>query len=292
MTAYEMLSENAALVEDALKQYIVQQGSLTQALTDAMRYSVLDGGKRVRPTLTMECCHICGGESKKALPFACGVEMIHSYSLIHDDLPCMDNDLMRRGKPSTHAKYGEATALLAGDALLTLAFEVLCDPINPLEASVEAVRELSRAAGYQGMVGGQIIDLESENKSVDAQTLRAMHAGKTGALIAAAASLGVIAARGNKIQLEACRQYALHLGLMFQITDDILDATVDSSALGKTAGKDLKQHKSTYVTLYGLEEARKMAEKQTDLAIEALHPFGQKGQQLADLAHLLCNRNQ
>nr|WP_317412219.1 farnesyl diphosphate synthase [uncultured Solibaculum sp.] len=292
MSAHEMLIHNAALVEDALEQYIAQQSSLTRVLTDAMRYGVLDGGKRVRPTLTLECCRVCGGEPKKALPFACAVEMIHSYSLIHDDLPCMDNDLMRRGKPSTHAKYGESTALLAGDALLTLAFDVLCDPINEAEVVVKAVRELSHAAGYQGMVGGQIIDLQSENKIVDAPILQAMHAGKTGALIAAAATLGVIAAKGNQAQIDACRQYALHLGLMFQITDDILDATADSSALGKTAGKDLKQHKSTYVTLYGLDKARQMAKEQTDLAIETLYPFGQKGQQLADLVQLLCNRNQ
>ncbi len=292
MSAKEMLNEYAALMEPALDRAFPPQQGREADLIDAMRYSVLDGGKRIRPALTLEFCRICGGKLEDAVPFACAIEMIHSYSLVHDDLPCMDNDLLRRGKPSTHAKYGEALALLAGDALLTRAFEVmLTAPVRPDRAAA-AAGELARQAGCLGMVGGQVIDLASEGKTVDLETLQAMDRGKTCALIEAACAMGCLIAGATEAEIEACRGFAKHLGLAFQIVDDILDVTSDPETLGKTVGKDAGSNKATYVTIFGLEEARKAAHRETEQAKDALSVFGEKAVRLRGLADMLATRNQ
>lgn len=262
-------------------------------LFDAMRYSVADGGKRIRPVLTLAFCEACSGDMRAALPFAAAVEMIHSYSLVHDDLPCMDNDDMRRGKPSCHKKYGETNALLAGDALLTAAFETALKPAEvtvPAERVIKATRVLAEAAGACGMVGGQIIDLMSENKHNGLEKLKVMDALKTGALIRVAAEMGCIIAGAGDEQLNAAKVYSESIGLAFQIQDDILDVTASSEELGKPAGSDLENEKSTYVALLGLEESAKLVEKLTDEAKNALSVFNENGRFLADLADALSNR--
>ena len=240
----------------------------------AMAYSVGAGGKRVRPVLTLEFCRLCGGEPESALPFAAAVEMIHSYSLIHDDLPCMDNDDFRRGKPSCHKAFGEANALLAGDGLLTMAFEQLSKAELPAERIVKAVAALSGYAGAMGMIGGQVIDLESEGQPVQEQTLETMYDLKTAALLKAACALGCIAAGASEEQLTAALSYAAALGFAFQIVDDILDIEGDSALLGKETGSDAANEKRTYPAVYGMEKARQDAKAYTHLALEALQTFG------------------
>ena len=282
------------LVEEALERLLPQgAGRMDAVLCDAMRYGVLGGGKRIRPVLAMEFCRACGGAPERALPFACAVELIHSYSLIHDDLTCMDNDVMRRGKPSCHKAFGEAMALLAGDALLTKAFELLLpEAVEPNAAvsAVKAAKVLSRCAGEEGMVGGQVIDLLSEGKPVDATVLQSMDEKKTVALISAACQMGCIAANGSEAQLCAAQKYASHIGLAFQITDDILDVTSTTEELGKQVGSDHANQKSTYVSLWGLEKARQYVRQLTQAAVEALACFGENQVYLADLAWMLAER--
>lgn len=290
MSAERMLLQYATLMEKYLDQAISNVNCLQSTLIEAMRYSLLDGGKRIRPALTLEFCRLCGGNINDAIPFACAVEMIHSYSLVHDDLPCLDNDTMRRGKLSNHARYGEAMALLAGDGLLTLAFETaLKSKIDP-GRTVKAAHALANAAGYTGMVGGQVIDLKSEGKKVDIDTLKSMHQGKTGAIIIAAAQMGCIVAGADERQLAAGEAYARYLGLAFQITDDILDVIGDTAILGKSVGKDSLNNKSTYVTLFGLKKAQEMAMETTQKAIHALEIFGDGAGDLRELAVLLAQR--
>ncbi len=240
-------------------------------LFESMRYSLLAGGKRLRPIFVLAFCDLCGGDSEYALPFAAAMEMVHTYSLIHDDLPCMDNDDYRRGKPTNHKVYGEATACLAGDALLTAAFGQLASAHLPAERVTEAVRVLSLCAGELGMVGGQILDMEAERRLCTAQEVYDIQSRKTGALIAAACQLGVIAAGGSKEQQAAAAEYAEHLGLAFQIRDDILDVIGDQDKLGKATGVD--EHKNTFVRLYGVEQCKKMVADETKKAIDALACF-------------------
>ena len=259
-------------------------------VTEAMRYSIENGGKRIRPALVMAFCEACGGDAEKALPFAAAVEMIHTYSLIHDDLPCMDDDDMRRGKPSCHIEFGEEYALLAGDGLLTLAFETLGKAELSPEKIVKAVTVLSKCAGHKGMVEGQTLDLLSEGKRIDLSKLRRIHELKTVEMIKASCLLGCIAAGADKEYLEAAEKYAYGIGLSFQIIDDILDVTSDEQTLGKPIGSDAEREKDTYVTLLGLEEAKKEAEKYTDEAVEALSVFGDKGEGLRALARSLVDR--
>lgn len=266
-----------------------------RAVLDAAAYSLTAGGKRLRPFLVLQFCKLCGGKEKDAIDFACAVEMIHTYSLIHDDLPVMDNDDLRRGKPTNHKVYGEATALLAGDALLTNAFEVVsCAPVSP-EQRVRAVRVLSTRAGLLGMIGGQEIDLKSEGRPITLETLRALQTRKTGMLIEAAALLGCIAAgcEEDSEPYKAASDYASALGLAFQITDDILDVVGDTGELGKTAGSDEKEHKATFVTCMGLENAKREASGQAALAIASLGAFGKRRSRvLADLAdYILVRKN-
>ena len=258
-----------------------------QELFDAMRYSLLAGGKRLRPMLTLALCKICGGSAEEALPFAAAVEMVHTYSLIHDDLPCMDNDDYRRGKPTNHKVYGEAVAVLAGDALLTAAFSQLAAASLPAERVVRAVDALSRCAGELGMVGGQVLDINAETRLCTEQEVYDIQSRKTGALISAACRLGVIAAGGSDEQLRSAVRYAEAIGLAFQIEDDILDVIGDEKKLGKATGMD--ETKNTFVRLYGIERCRAMIAEQTEIALQAAQalnaPF------LTELAETLQHRD-
>ena len=254
-----------------------------------LRYSLEGGGKRVRPLLCLLFCEACGSEPERALPFAVGVEYVHTYSLIHDDLPCMDNDDLRRGKPSAHIRFGEANALLSGDALLTHAFYMLTQAGTgrvPAESCVRAVRELSLLAGANGMVGGQYIDLASEGKTISGQTLFTMDLLKTGALIEAACVLGCIAAGAEEEQIDAARVFGRDLGVAFQITDDLLESE------SETENSDVLNEKATYVSLLGKEEAQRQAADYTQRAISALDIFGLRAEPIRDLASaLLIRRN-
>lgn len=260
---------------------------------DAMRYSVEGGGKRIRPVLMLESCRLCGGDPADALDFACALEMIHTYSLIHDDLPCMDDDDMRRGKPACHIAFGEATAVLAGDALLTEAFHAAAASAfaktHP-DRAVEAIALLASLAGACGMVGGQAIDLQSEDKAISLSRLRLMDKLKTGALMKAACKVGAVLAGATKAQQDALERYADNLGQAFQITDDILDVTSDSETLGKPVGSDAEQNKSTYVSLLGLEAAKEKATECTVQALWALAVFGDDAAFLCQIAERLLTR--
>lgn len=280
------------MIEAALAQYIYPVNDGQTLVTDAMRYSVQNGGKRIRPMLTLEFCRVCGGDPQAALPFACAVEMIHTYSLIHDDLPCMDDDDLRRGKPSCHKQFGESYALLAGDGLLTLAFETLTKATEVAPSDiVRAVRVLSDLAGINGMIGGQVIDLLSEEKQVDYSTLHCIDKLKTGALIKAAALLGCIAA-GVQAEtiLSAAKTYAENIGFAFQVVDDILDVTSDTATLGKPVGSDEKNAKSTFVSLLGLEACKTLADKLTADAVQALSAIPNNTEFLETLANQLAVR--
>ena len=282
--------EDKDLIEKALNSLF--RGSVPHAdLYDAMNYSLLAGGKRIRPILTLECCRLCGGTDTQALSLACAVEMIHTYSLIHDDLPCMDNDELRRGKPTNHMVYGEATAVLAGDGLLTAAFETALSAAAylPAQRVVEAVTALSQAAGPAGMVGGQALDMAGEGHALTLPDVEELQKLKTGALISVAAELGVIAAGGGEEQRTAVRAYAQKLGLAFQIRDDMLDVTGDQEHLGKPIGSDAQSEKTTFVTLKGLEECGRMVERLTDEALEALSVFDDPWF-LEELARVLVGR--
>ena len=263
------------------------------AVCSAMRYSISVGGKRIRPVLLLESCRLCGGAIESALPFACALEMIHTYSLIHDDLPCMDNDDLRRGKPSCHKQFGEATALLAGDALLTHAFAVCAESPFAKEhpdRALQAVGLLSSLAGTAGMIGGQEIDLASEGKQIPLERLREMDAKKTGALIRAACEIGAVLAGGSDAQKTSLAAYAENLGQAFQIVDDILDVEGDTATLGKPVGSDEASEKSTYVSLLGLERSKTTAAALTAQAVDSLSLFGADAAFLRDLAEQLCKR--
>jgi len=268
---FEKLKTLGTQVEDALSSCFVYPGEPQQELFDSMRYSLLAGGKRLRPVLTLEFCRACGGDVEAAMPFALAVEMIHTYSLIHDDLPCMDNDDYRRGRLTNHKVYGESMAVLAGDALLTAAFTRLCVAKLPPERICQAVEMLGEFAGELGMVGGQVLDLAAEEKLCTEEEIGAIHTRKTGALISAACTLGVIAAGGSDEQFDAAARYAAGLGLAFQIRDDMLDVIGDPEKLGKNTGMDEK--KNTYARLFSLEECQRKVDKLTDFALEALSAF-------------------
>ncbi|MBE6984018.1 MAG: polyprenyl synthetase family protein [Ruminococcaceae bacterium] len=276
----------AEAIERYLSEYFLYDEP-QKKLFEAMRYSLLAGGKRIRPVLVLAFCELCGTKAEDALPFGAAVEMVHTYSLIHDDLPCMDNDDFRRGKPTNHKVYGEATAVLAGDALLTAAFAQLASANLPSERIVKAVSVLSQCAGELGMVGGQILDMAAEERVCTQEEVLAIQSRKTGALIAAACQLGVIAAGGTQVQQKAAETYAYCLGLAFQIRDDMLDVIGDLKQLGKATGMD--ENKNTFVRLYGIEECEKLVEKYTQQAIDALCVFD-NAEFLIDLANSLAKR--
>ena len=266
------LARDVELVEGALSR-VFAQGDRYADLQEAMEYSLLAGGKRVRPVLTLESCRLCGGEGEDALPFACAVEMVHTYSLIHDDLPAMDNDDLRRGRPTNHKVYGEAAAILAGDGLLTAAFGQLAGAGLPPERIAEAVACLAAAAGPEGMVGGQALDMAGEGRGLTTAELRQLQSLKTGALISAAAQLGCIAAGGAPEQREKLARYAQALGQAFQIRDDVLDVTSTPEKLGKPIGSDRSNEKSTFVTALGLEGCQAEIARLTREAVDALEGF-------------------
>jgi len=281
--------------EQALARLLPAQDTEPRTLHGAMRYAVLGGGKRVRPMLTYaagEACAASGAGSEAALDAAAAaVELIHAYSLVHDDMPCMDDDVLRRGRPTVHVEFGQATALLVGDALQALAFEVLAGmPIAP-GLTVQAVQVLATAAGSLGMAGGQAIDLASVGKPLNRDQLEAMHRLKTGALLRASAALGGIVVGASSVQRAALDGYAQAVGLAFQVVDDILDVTADSARLGKTAGKDAAADKPTYVSILGLDEARTLAERLRQAAHEAIAPLGAGGAHLAALADFIVLRD-
>lgn len=289
------LKETAEKTEAALEQYFKDGWGGDTVLAEAMQYSLLGGGKRIRAFLVLEFCRLFGGTEKAAMPYACALEMVHAYSLIHDDLPCMDNDDMRRGKPSNHKVYGETMALLAGDGLLTKAFETLsCEAAEAAcgpAAVTKAVRCLSARAGDNGMVGGQVIDLSTEHTpDVGMDVLQKMDEGKTVALIAAACAMGCIAAGAGEEQLRAAETYAWGVGMAFQIRDDILDVIGDSAALGKNTGADAQNGRRNYVSLLGIEKAQSLVEEYTDTAIRALDAFDGDSTYLADYARRLAGR--
>lgn len=260
-------------INNRLNELLIKSTYEDDIVCDAMRYSVENGGKRIRPVLVLEACSICGGEIDDAVDIACALEMIHTYSLIHDDLPCMDNDDMRRGKPSCHIKYGEEYALLAGDGLLTYAFEVITGSNIGSDKIVKAVRCLANNSGFNGMIGGQVVDLRSEGKQISYERLKTMHSLKTGALIRCAAELGCICAGADEEKTAQLVSYADRLGLAFQIVDDILDVIGDEKELGKPVGSDCVSEKTTYVTLFGLDAADTMAKEITAEAKKAINGF-------------------
>ena len=278
-------------IEKALENYLPSQDCLHSEVIKAMSYSLLDAGKRIRPVLVLEFCRVCSGDYNNAMPFACALEMIHTYSLIHDDLPCLDNDDLRRGKPSCHKVFGEDMALLAGDALLNLAFETALGTTADIPNAQLAAYTLAKASGTCGMIGGQVIDVKSEGQTISMDVLREMHSKKTGALILAAAQMGCIIGGNDNAALAAASDYAINLGISFQIVDDILDAVGDEQLLGKPIGSDAENGKSTYVTLLGLEEARKQAGIYSEKALSALKYFGDQSQFLVELTNMLLKRD-
>ena len=283
--------KRADLVEEGLLRELKKVPAYDETLEKAMEYSLMAGGKRLRPVLLMAAADAVGKDGTAFLTTGCAIEMIHTYSLIHDDLPAMDNDDYRRGKPTNHKVFGDGIAVLAGDALLTLAFEVMLRQEGAApETIVTVVSEMSRAAGPYGMVGGQVLDLEGEGRRLDLAALRKIHMGKTGALFCAAIRSGAILAGAKEEELAALTLYAERFGLAFQITDDILDVTGDEAAIGKPVGSDVRNEKATYVTLTSLEEAKKLAEDAVDEAVAALDIFGERAAFLRDLALFLLGR--
>lgn len=291
---HSKITEFSELLDRSLYNYFNFCLDEYKVLFDSMKYSVENGGKRVRPLLTLLFCDACGGNVLQAVPFAEAVEFIHTYSLIHDDLPCMDNDDFRRGKPSNHKVYGEAFALLAGDGLLTAAFERISTwqraGLYSAETAIKAVYELSLLAGSRGMIGGQVIDLLNENNAgADVDTLMLMDNLKTGALIEAACTLGCIAANADDDKISSAKEFASKIGLAFQIKDDILDVTSSLEKLGKLTGSDANNGKSTYVTLLGIEKCQELVEKLTYEAMSALDVF-ENNEALKEYAEYLAQR--
>jgi farnesyl diphosphate synthase/geranylgeranyl diphosphate synthase type II len=280
-----------ARIEARLNALFDNIPSHSTSLIAAMRYSLLGGGKRIRPLLAYAAAEACGTSSKATDDFAAAVECIHAYSLIHDDLPAMDDDDLRRGKPTSHIAFNEATAILAGDALQCLAFQTLADSNHAsADCVVRALGELSRAAGVHGMVIGQAIDLEAVDSSPSIENLQTMHFHKTGALIEASTVLGALSTQAGDEQIQALRQFARAIGLAFQIQDDIIDVTSDTQTLGKAQGKDAENNKPTYVSLLGLEQARAKAQALKDEAIAALAPLAGKAEILERLANFIVDR--
>ena len=290
MNVEERLLASAGKVEHFLGQILTTDDKDLLPLYASMRYSTLAGGKRIRPYLVLAACEMFGGSVKDAIYFASAIEMVHTYSLIHDDLPSMDNDDLRRGKPTNHKVYGEATATLAGDALLTGAFEILCAADLPAEAKISAVRVLSEAAGGDGMVGGQIMDLAAEEGEIPFETLIKTHSLKTGAMITASVRLGLIAAGvSDPKAIQALCTYARHIGLAFQIVDDMLDVVGDESELGKPIGSDAEEGKTTFMSFFTPDEAKAYAERLTESAKDAIRSF-EKSEPLCALADYLLWR--
>ncbi|NSW84927.1 MAG: polyprenyl synthetase family protein [Syntrophobacteraceae bacterium] len=288
------LSERKLLVDTALEECFPVPAGLEKRLLEAVRYSLFAGGKRLRPILCMAACEVVGGDLKTVMPVACALEMIHTYSLIHDDLPAMDNDDYRRGKLTNHKVFGEATAILAGDALLTEAFDFIAKAGSNGKVSPDRVLRvvglIVKAAGYRGMIAGQVIDLESETRSVDLATVEYMHIHKTGALLSASLEAGAILGGGSEEQVGSLQRYGHHLGLAFQITDDLLDVEGDVQLMGKTPGSDAARNKKTYPALLGVTGSREAAREHVEQALDALASFDDSAGPLRSVARYLLVR--
>jgi geranylgeranyl diphosphate synthase, type II len=291
MTLPAFFEEDRVAVDASLERLLPAATAQPPSIHEAMRYSVFAGGKRVRPILCLESARIFDANVAAAHYPACAIECIHTYSLIHDDLPALDNDDLRRGKPTNHKKFGEATAILAGDALLTLAFEIIS--AAPIDAArrVAMLSEISKAAGtINGMVGGQVADLEAEGKAANARTLEYIHLSKTAALIRASVTSGAICAGASDSDVARLRTFGELIGLLFQVMDDILDVEESSAALGKTAGKDVAQQKATYPAVYGLERSHQIANELSSKALSQLEPYGESAARLRQIAQYLVQR--
>ena len=284
------LKEYKILIDAKLAEYFRTDDMPQAGLFESMRYSLNAGGKRIRPILVLEFCRITGGDCDKALPAACAIEMLHTYSLIHDDLPCMDNDDLRRGKPTNHVVYGECTATLAGDALQAEAFGTILRSELPAEARAECARILADAVGADGMCGGQFLDMIGENKKLTAQELDEINSRKTGALLIAACTMGVAAAGGSDKQLEAAAMFGAAIGAAFQIRDDMLDVISTSEQLGKPIGSDAQEHKNTYMALYGADRCMEMIKKLTEQAKAVLNEAFDDTAFLCELADSMVTR--
>lgn len=288
----ELLKQSGEKITNYIKTALDREQSAPQILRDAMFYSVGAGGKRIRPFLCMEFYRVLGNNPDDIINFAAAVEMIHTYSLIHDDLPCMDNDDMRRGKPSCHKAFGESTALLAGDALLTFAFQTAADISQnvPPERAVAAVKTLAQAAGLCNMVGGQVLDLQSEDKTIGIEQLERLQYGKTVAMLKVNAQIACILSGAGETETNRAAEYCECIGRAFQIRDDILDVVGDEKTFGKPIGSDSENHKNTYVTLLGLDESKRLCSELTQKAVNALDIF-EKADNLKNLAYILCDRD-
>ncbi len=289
------LEDRRRLVEDALDRALPEEDAWPATIHRAVRYSLFAGGKRIRPQLVLAACEAVGGAHDEAMPLACAVEMIHTYSLIHDDLPAMDDDDLRRGKPTSHKVFGEAIAILAGDALLTRAFHLMAEPPQGkggarVKRRLTAAALLGEACGTAGLIGGQVMDLESEGRPIAGADLERLHRAKTGALLGACVRGGAVLGGASPADLERLEGYARAIGLAFQVVDDVLDATEDKEQLGKTAGKDAAAKKATYVSVHGLERARELAQGLLAEALASIAPLGARAASLAFLARLIVER--
>jgi len=291
MNLSAFFEEGRIAVDAALERLMPGEDVPPPSIHRAMRYSVQAGGKRVRPILCLESAGIFSADVTPILPVACALEFIHTYSLIHDDLPALDNDDLRRGKPTCHKKFGEATAILAGDALLTLAFETLANaPVDPARRVAILSLVAASAGTINGMVGGQVADLEAEGRAIEPAELEYIHRSKTAALIRASVVAGAISGGADDENVSRLKRFGETIGWAFQVVDDILDVEESSAALGKTAGKDAEQQKATYPALYGLERSRQFAKELESRAMEELAPFGQRAARLQELAEMIVHR--
>jgi geranylgeranyl diphosphate synthase type II len=302
MDINKYLQEKKMIVDSALERYFPNtpegegEVKLSNSLHRAIRHSLLDGGKRIRPILSIAAFEAVGGKGDHILPFACALEMIHTYSLIHDDLPAMDNDDYRRGKPTCHKMFGEAIGILAGDGLLTEAFKLMTnrsnwdDPSNDKALILDLVHEIAQAAGISGMVGGQVADIESEGKEIDLPLLQYIHTHKTGAMILASIRVGARLGGASGETLRAFTRYAERIGLAFQIIDDILNVQGKATALGKSTGTDLSRGKATYPSLLGVEESKRRATELVESAVESLKPYGPEADPLREIARFIIAR--
>lgn len=278
-------------VDAALDHFLPAENDAPGTIHKAMRYSIFAGGKRLRPILTLAAAEACGGEEKNAFPPACAVEIMHTYSLVHDDLPSMDDDDLRRGRPTSHKVFGEGIAVLTGDALLTEAFLILAEtPATDRYTTRDYLQEFAKTGGSRQLIGGQVLDLEGEGKKLTQAQLVNIHEAKTAALLTCSLRLGGMSANATPAELEALTTFGYHLGLAFQVIDDILDVTQSTEKLGKTAGKDLAVEKATYPSILGLEESKKEAARLTKISLDALAPFGEKALRLDGIARYLLER--
>lgn len=278
-------------VDTALDDFLPIPGEAPGAIHEAMRYTIFAGGKRLRPVLCIAAAEACGGNESSALKAACAVELMHTYSLVHDDLPCMDDDDLRRGRPTCHKVYGEGMAVLCGDALLTESFALLAKSDASERYTVgQMISELASAGGSRKLIGGQVLDLEGEGQQLSKEQLLAIHEAKTAALLMTSLRLGGMTANASPEQLAALSDFGYSLGLAFQVIDDILDVTQTTKSLGKTAGKDVAANKSTYPSVWGLEQSGKEAERLTQVALEALEIFGERGARLREIAEWMLAR--